>query len=87
MNSALFHTATAYAALGEADRALTCLGAACDRSDVWASFLAVDPRLDALRADRRMSTLCRRMDLPATAGRARPPKGKRLAQIRKRLEL
>jgi TolB-like protein/Tfp pilus assembly protein PilF len=71
-----FHLATAHAALGEHDAAFRCLGEACAHGESWAAFLAVDPRLDALRGDPRYAGLVDRLRLsgavPALDEQPRP---------------
>jgi tetratricopeptide (TPR) repeat protein len=85
--AALYHTATAYTALGDVDAAFAHLRSACNQGDVWASFLAVDPRLDALRGDRRLSSLQRELDLPAAAARSPELSRKDITMVRRWLEL
>jgi DNA-binding winged helix-turn-helix (wHTH) protein/TolB-like protein/Tfp pilus assembly protein PilF len=55
--------ATIYAGLGEADPAIEWLQRAYDERDVRMSFLRVDRRWDALRADPRFVAIARRMRL------------------------
>jgi tetratricopeptide (TPR) repeat protein len=62
-DTSFFHTATAYAALGEFDTAFEYLDRACQQRDVWVSFLDVDPRLDSLRADPRFGRLREQLNL------------------------
>ena len=52
-----------YAALGQRDEAFAWLDKAYAGRDSWLDYLAVDPRLDVLRSDRRFSDLLRRMKL------------------------
>jgi tetratricopeptide (TPR) repeat protein len=85
---ALFHTATAYAALGEHAAAFHCLASACEQRDVWTAFLAVDPRLDPLRADPRFAALRAALNLKTIGGKAHTKlRGRRLGELLQRLEL
>lgn len=52
--------ALVYAALGEADAAFECLHRAYAARDVHLVYLPADPKWDALRADRRFTTLLER---------------------------
>lgn len=61
--SAFFHLATARAALGDQDGAFSALNDAIDAHDVWVAFLAVDPRVDALRPDPRFAAALKRLNL------------------------
>src|SRR5204863_9973998 len=69
---ALFHLATAHAALGERDTAFRCLGESCAHGESWAGYLAVDPRLDSLRDDPRFAALVQRLRLPMPERRPGP---------------
>jgi serine/threonine protein kinase/Tfp pilus assembly protein PilF len=63
--------ATVYAALGETDRAFEWLDRACrDRTGWLATWVNGDPRLDALRADPRMSGVLRRVGLQGSSSQA-----------------
>lgn len=53
--------ATIYAGLGETDQAFAWLEKSYDSRCGWLSWLRVDPRLDALRADLRFASLLRRL--------------------------
>jgi tetratricopeptide (TPR) repeat protein len=72
--SVLFHLAASYAALGEADRAVEYLWNASERNEVWVSFLAIDPRLDALRQEERFAELLTHLALvsPESSSRRSP---------------
>ncbi len=59
-----YFVATAYAGLGDKDRAFQWLDTAYrDRVD-WMTYLKVDPALDPLRADPRFADLVHRVGLP-----------------------
>jgi len=59
-----YFIATAYAGLGDKDKAFQWLETAYrDRVD-WMSYLKVDPEFDPLRADPRFADLLRRVGLP-----------------------
>jgi TolB-like protein/Tfp pilus assembly protein PilF len=60
---AWFHTATAYLALEDVDKAFGLLYKACKECDVWVVFMKVDPRLDPLRRDPRYPDLLARAGL------------------------
>ena len=49
------------AALGDRDRALTTLRAACDDRSAWMVFVNVDPRLDGLRDAAEFAAIARRL--------------------------
>ncbi len=53
--------------LGEVDRAFEELNLALNERSSWMAYLAVEPRLDALRADARFAQLLRRVGLAASA--------------------
>ena len=55
-----------YAALGEVDEAIAWLERSFDERETDLTGLAVDPRLDVLRGDRRFQALQARMGFPAT---------------------
>jgi len=64
-NSSLphYHIGMAHAALGEKDTAFHCLLGSCSAHEMWASFIQVDPKMDALRNDRRYMDLRRGLSL------------------------
>jgi hypothetical protein len=53
----------AYAALEEKDTAFRYLLESCAAHEMWASFIQIDPKMDALRNDRRYSELRRGLSL------------------------
>jgi tetratricopeptide (TPR) repeat protein len=59
-----YEIATVYAALGEADRAFAWLRRACAEHSASRSGIAVDPRLDGIRRDRRFADLLKLLHLP-----------------------
>ena len=58
-----YHIGMAYAALGEKDNAFRCLLESCSVHEMWASFIQIDPKMDALRNDRRYMDLRRGLSL------------------------
>jgi hypothetical protein len=54
--------AAIHAGLGDKEEALRWLEKAYEERDSWMNYLAVDPRLDGLRADARFGELMRRMN-------------------------
>jgi tetratricopeptide (TPR) repeat protein len=58
-----FHLALLYAALGDADAAFAQLGRACERRDPSLDTIAVEPRFNVLRGDRRYQNLLERLKL------------------------
>jgi len=60
---ASFHLAAAHAALGDKTRAFGVLERACTEQDLWMSYVAVDPRMDELRGDRRFARVLEQLDL------------------------
>jgi TolB-like protein len=58
-----YHIAMAHAALGEKDNAFRCLLESCSVHEMWASFIQIDPKMDALRNDRRYMDLRRGLSL------------------------
>jgi predicted Zn-dependent protease len=56
--------AAIYGALGETDRAFALLDRAYSERDPHITYLALDPRLDGLRSDRRFLPLVQRLKLP-----------------------
>jgi serine/threonine-protein kinase len=63
--SVFFHSAAAYAALGDTDAAFEALGNGAGHCESWLAFAAVDPRLDTLRGDARFPALLGRLGLTA----------------------
>jgi tetratricopeptide (TPR) repeat protein len=57
--------AVIYAGLGNKKQALALLEKAYDSHDSWMDYIAVDPRLDGLRAEPRFVELLHRMQLPS----------------------
>jgi DNA-binding winged helix-turn-helix (wHTH) protein/Flp pilus assembly protein TadD len=55
--------ALVYGGLGERERALDLLECACAGRDVWLTWLAVEPRFDALRPEPRFQELLRQIGL------------------------
>lgn len=64
--AAPFHVAIAWTALGETDEAIRWLERAATQQDPWISALAVDPSLEALRANDRFISLSRRLGLSSS---------------------
>jgi Tfp pilus assembly protein PilF len=64
-----YEIATVYAALGEADRAFIWLRRACDEHSASRCGIAVDPRLDGIRRDRRFADLLKLLHLPAVTAK------------------
>jgi TolB-like protein/tetratricopeptide (TPR) repeat protein len=62
-----FHLALLYAALGDADAAFAHLGRACERRDPSLDTIAVEPRFNVLRGDRRYQDLLERLKLSPLA--------------------
>ena len=62
--SAAFDAATAFARLGEVDRAFSALEMALEARDARLLYLAVDPRFEALASDARLEELRRRLTSP-----------------------
>jgi len=64
-NSSLphYHIGMAHAALGEKDNAFRYLLESCSAHEMWASFIQIDPKMDALRNDRRYMDLRRGLSL------------------------
>jgi TolB-like protein len=60
-----YHIALVYAALGEADACFEWLERAFQQKDANMAHLAVDPAMDAMRADPRLRRLLERMQLSA----------------------
>jgi tetratricopeptide (TPR) repeat protein len=60
-----YYVALAYAGLHDSDRAFGWLQEAARERNSWLIWLAVDPRLDALRTDPRFDELVRRVGLEA----------------------
>lgn len=60
-----YHIATAYAGLGETDRAFAWLEKAYDERSFFLTWLQTDPALDPLRSDPRLADLRRRVGLAA----------------------
>ena len=58
-----YHIGMAYAALGEKDTAFRYLLESCAAHEMWASFIQIDPKMDALRSDRRYTELRRKLSL------------------------
>lgn len=58
-----YDRAMVYAGLGEVDQVLDWLQRAYDEHASWISYLNVEPRLDALRAEPRFRELVRRVGL------------------------
>ena len=58
-----YDVAGIHAGLGERDEAFKYLERACEERSSWLIFLAVEPGLDALRADPRFADLLRRIGL------------------------
>jgi tetratricopeptide (TPR) repeat protein len=58
-----FDIALLHAGLGNKDEAFLWLAKGCDERDYWISTLAVEPRLEPLRADPRFRELLRRIGL------------------------
>jgi len=58
-----YHIGMAYGALGEKDTAFRYLLESCAAHEMWASFIQIDPKMDALRNDRRYSELRRGLSL------------------------
>ena len=52
-----YETALVHLALSERERALEMLERACRENSGWMAYLAVDPRLDPVRGDRRFEAL------------------------------
>jgi TolB-like protein/Tfp pilus assembly protein PilF len=52
-----YHIGMAYAALGEKDTAFRFLFESCSSHEMWATFIQIDPKIDALRNDRRYMEL------------------------------
>jgi eukaryotic-like serine/threonine-protein kinase len=59
-----YEIAAVYAGLGEQDQAFQWLGKAYDSHDQGMLYLKVDPALDPLRSDPRLSDFLRRMNFP-----------------------
>jgi hypothetical protein len=55
---------SAYAAIGDADRAFQWLEKAYEAHDTFLPWLKVDPELDELRGDPRFDDLVRRIGIP-----------------------
>jgi len=53
----MFQIGLAHAALGETDAAFRCLRESFNTGEMWIAYIKVDPRMDALRADRRYREL------------------------------
>ena len=64
-----YEIATVYAALGEADRAFAWLRRACAEHSASRGGLAVDPRLDGIRRDRRFAGLLKLLHLPTVTAK------------------
>ena len=69
--------AVVYSALGEVDRAFEWLDRSMQAKDIWTAHLRVEPRLDALRRDRRFNDYLRQLAAAlgknqARGGRAAP---------------
>jgi TolB-like protein/DNA-binding winged helix-turn-helix (wHTH) protein len=62
-SAAPYHMALIYTALGDNETALGWLDRASLDGNVWFLYANVDPRLDALRSDRRFQQLLRRLGL------------------------
>ncbi len=62
-----YHIGMAYAALGDKDAAFRSLSESCTAHEMWASFIQVDPKMDALRNDQRYGSLRRSLFDSATA--------------------
>lgn len=62
-----YDRAVIYAGLNDGDLAFEWLERAYDERSAWMAYLAVDPRLDALRGDGRFEELLRRVGLPLRA--------------------
>ena len=56
-----FGVATAYAALGEVDRAFSWMEEAVRQRSHWLTFLDADPSVDTLRADPRFAVIAKRI--------------------------
>jgi TolB-like protein/tetratricopeptide (TPR) repeat protein len=56
-----FHTALAWAGLGELDRAFARLSCACDERDPAVMLLGTDPRFESLRQDPRYAAIAERL--------------------------
>jgi Flp pilus assembly protein TadD len=61
-----YPVAVIHAALGRPDEAFAWLEKAYAERDSWLDYLAVDPRLSALRSDPRYADLLKRMNLPTS---------------------
>jgi hypothetical protein len=59
-----YFVAPAHAALGDTERAFSCLEAAFAERSHGLTFLKSDPNLDDLRPDPRFAVLLRRVGLP-----------------------
>ena len=59
-----YFLATAYAGLGDKDKAFEWLETAYRERVDWITYLKVDPELDPLRSDPRYADLLRRIGLP-----------------------
>jgi eukaryotic-like serine/threonine-protein kinase len=59
-----YSLALVHAALGDRDAAFRELGRAVDERSSWMAYLAVNPRLDALRGDPRFADVLKRVGLP-----------------------
>ena len=68
--AAPFDAATAFALLGEVDRAFAALERALESRDTRLLYLAVDPRFEALRDDPRFSALRQRLGRDRSTGAA-----------------
>jgi tetratricopeptide (TPR) repeat protein len=58
-----YSLALVHAALGDRDEAFRLLNAAVDERSSWMTYLAVNPRLDALRGDPRFAAVLKRVGL------------------------
>jgi len=63
-NNVGYQIAEIYIGLGDKDRAFEWLEKAYEDRSEWLTWIAIEPKLDPIRADPRFAELLRRMNLP-----------------------